>query len=174
MQIVKKGTALLLAVLLLCALTLSGCGAAKIEAGDYTGSVRFNHPMELESAGMDGTATVETVEDWGMDVVITVDEDGIIWNITPTEPEGYKGFANFMTWTVYGGKFISSITGVYSCADIMKITVDTEEDGFPVLTGDCGGIHLADKEMTLLNNQEVACALIILAMQNAITENNLA
>ena len=52
MQIVKKGTALLLAVLLLCALTLSGCGAAKIEAGDYnTGSVRFNHPMELESAG---------------------------------------------------------------------------------------------------------------------------
>ena len=109
-----------------------------------------------------------------MDVVITVDEDGIIWNITPTEPEGYKGFANFMTWTVYGGKFISSITGVYSCADIMKITVDTEEDGFPVLTGDCGGIHLADKEMTLLNNQEVACALIILAMQQAITENNLA
>ena len=84
MQIVKKGTALLLAVLLLCALTLSGCGAAKIEAGDYTGSVRFNHPMELESAGMDGTATVETVEDWGMDVVITVDEDGIIWNISYT------------------------------------------------------------------------------------------
>ncbi len=56
----------------------------------------------------------------------------------------------------------------------MEITVDTEEDGFPVLTGDCGGIHLADKEMTLLNNQEVACALIILAMQQAITENNLA
>ena len=61
MQIVKKGTALLLAVLLLCALTLSGCGAAKIEAGDYTGSVRFNHAMDFGSGGMAGTATVEGV-----------------------------------------------------------------------------------------------------------------
>ena len=69
---------------------------------------------------------------------------------------------------------LNSIIGTYSCADIMEITVDTEEDGFPVLTGDCGGIHLAGKEMTLLNDQEATCAMIILAMQKAITENDLA
>ena len=80
---------------------------------------------------------------------------------------------NAMAWTVFGGKFISSITGIYSCEDIMAVKIDTEADGFPVLTGDCGGIHLADKDMTLLNDHEAACALIILAIQNAITANGL-
>lgn len=169
-------TALLLAMLLLFSTVLSGCGGSQIEPGDYSGSVHFDHSVEASVPSLGGgEATTETFDAWGANVTITVDEEGMIWNIVAEAPEGDTMSTSPMAWTVFGGKFMSSITGVYTCADIMKITVDTEEDGFPVLTGDCGGIHLAEgQEMTLLNDHEAACALIILAIQNAITTNELA
>lgn len=167
--------ALVLTAAMLCGLLTSCGGSKKIEAGDYSGSVRFSHSAEIPVPALGTTdLTYETVDEWGADVIITVDEDGVIWNVQCSEPEGGRLFPNFMVWTVYGGKFTGSMTGVYSCEDIMAIQVDTEEDGFPVLNGDCSGIHLQDKEMTLLYDNEVACALIILAMQNAITANGLA
>ena len=172
----KRIIALAMAAALMCAL-LAGCGGGKkkIEAGDYTGSVRFSHTAEIPVPGMgDGPSTSETVDEWGADVIITVDEDGVIWNIQCSEPEGARLFPSFMVWTVFGGKFTGSMTGAFTCEDIMAVKIDTEADGFPVLNGDCSGIHLADKDMTLLYDNAVACALILLAMQNAITTNGLA
>lgn len=170
----KRIIALILACAALTSL-LSGCGGKKLEAGDYSGSVRFDHTAEIAVPAMGGGAPgSETVDKWGGDVIITIDEDGIIWNIQANQPEDARLFPSPMAWTVFGGKFLSSITGIYSCADIMEIKVDVESDGFPVLTGDCGGIHLAaGQSMTLLNDHEVACALILLAMQDAITANGL-
>lgn len=166
-------TVLLLVLTMVCSIALTGCGK-KIKAGDYTGSVAFDHTAEVEVAAMGpGGGGVQTIDKWGANVTITVDEDGIIWNVVAEAPEGATMTPSYMAWTVFGGKFLSSITGIYSCADIMAIKVDTEADGFPVLTGDCSGIHLADKDMTLLNDHEVACALIILAIQDAIVSNGL-
>ncbi len=165
--------AITLVAALLCTL-LAGC-TSKIEPGDYTGSVRFTHATEIPIPAMGGgDPTYETITEWGAEVTITVDEDGVIWNIQCKEPEGARLFPNFIVWTVFGGKFTGSMTGVYTCKDIMAIQIDTDEDGFPVLTGDCSGIHLVDKDMTLLHDNEVACALILLAMQDAITSNGLA
>lgn len=174
MKAMKCVIALVLACAALAGL-LSGCGGKKLEAGDYSGSVRFDHTAEISVPAMGGGAPgSETVDKWGGDVIITIDEDGIIWNIQANQPEDARLFPSPMAWTVFGGKFLSSITGTYTCADIMKIKVDVESDGFPVLTGDCGGIHLAEgQSMTLLNDHEVACALILLAMQDAITANGL-
>jgi hypothetical protein len=172
----RKLTALLKAMAMLLTAVLTGCsGGSKIEAGDYSGSVHFDHSAEVTVPALGGgESTQQTFDSWGADVTITVDEDGVIWNIAATAPDGDTMSPSAMAWTVYGGKFLSSITGIYTCADIMEITVDTEEDGFPVLTGDCSGIHLADgQEMTLLYDHESACALIILAIQDAITTNNL-
>lgn len=173
----KRNTMRVLVLALVAAMvfsiTMTGCGK-KIEPGDYTGHVYVEHPAEVSVPALGGgEAQLQTFDKWGADVTITVDEDGIIWNIVATAPEGATMTPSFMAWTVFGGKFLSSITGIYSCADIMAVKVDTESDGFPVLTGDCGGIHLADKDMTLLNDHEVACALIILAIQNAIVTNGL-
>lgn len=167
--------ALVLTAALLCGL-LTGCGGSKkIEAGDYSGSVRVSHTAEIPIPAMGGgDPTAESFDEWGADVTITVDEDGVIWNIVTTEPEGYKLYPSFIVWTVFGGKFTGSMTGVYTVEDVMAVKVDVGEDGFPVLDGACGGIHLADKDMTLLNDSEVACALILLAMQDAITTNGLA
>ena len=176
MKALKRSAAMVLAVCIAMVGLLSGCGGKKVEAGDYSGSVRFDHTTEISVPGLGGGAPgSETVDKWGGDVIITIDEDGIIWNIQANQPEDARLFPSPMAWTVFGGKFLSSITGIYSCADIMKIKVDVESDGFPVLTGNCSGIHLADgQSMTLLNDHEVACALILLAMQDAITTNGLA
>lgn len=161
MKASKRILALALACTALLCL-LCGCGGKQIEAGDYSGSVRYDHTAEISVPAMGGGEPgSETVDKWGADVTITVDEEGIIWNVQANQPEDARLFPSPMAWTVFGGKFLSSITGVYSCADIMQIKVDTEEDGFPVLTGDCSGIHLAEgQSMTLLNDHEVACALI--------------
>lgn len=167
---------LTLVLAMIFSVAMTGCGK-KIQAGDYTGSVTFDHSLEVEvpafGPGAGDGPTKQTIEKWGANVTITVDEDGVIWNVEASAPEGATMSTNAMAWTVFGGKFISSITGIYSCEDIMAVKIDTEADGFPVLTGDCGGIHLADKDMTLLNDHEAACALIILAIQNAITANGL-
>lgn len=161
--------ALLLAAALLCGL-LSGCGSKKLEAGDYTGSFSIHYPLETDT----GSGS-ELVEDWGANVTISIDEDGVIWNIVAEAPEGATMAPQAMAWTVYGGKFTGSITGNYTCAQIMEITVDVDEDGFPVTNGDCSGIHLPEGvDITLLNDHEIPCAMIILAMQDAITTNGLA
>lgn len=167
--------ALVLTAAMLCGLLTSCGGSKKIEAGDYSGSVRISQTAEILVPSLGGGETsTESFDEWGADVTITVDEDGVIWNIVTSEPEGYKLYPSPMAWTVYGGKFTGSMTGVYSVQDIMAVQVDVDEAGFPVLDGACGGIHLADKDMTLLYDHEVACALILLAMQDAITSNGLA
>lgn len=164
--------ALVLAAAFMCGL-LTGCGSGKkVEAGDYSGSVVFSHPMEVEYTSFGGTA-VEQVDQWGADVAISIDEDGVIWNIQVSAPEGATLALGM--WEAHSGKFISSITGNYTCQQIMGIVVDVEDDGFPVLNGDCSGIHQPDGvTLTLLNDFEAACAMTILAIQDAVATNGLA
>lgn len=147
---------------------LTGC-SSKIEPGDYSGSVRIEHAMELDSR--DGTT--ETIDNWGCDVVINVDENGLIWDVEVTEPEDATVYTNAMGWTISGGKFLGSMSGTCTIDQIMDIEIDTESDGFPVLNGDCSGIHTKNADITLLNDYEVSCALILIAMQDAISENGL-
>lgn len=176
----KQKTARVIILILVLAMTFSavmaGCGK-KIEAGDYSGSIIVDHPLEVEIPAFGPSAgagpTKQMVEKWGADVTITVDEDGIIWDVVANAPEGATMTTSAFMWGPESGKFIGSFTGNYSCADMMDVKVDTEADGFPILTGDCGGIHLADKDMTLLNDYEVTCALVILAIQDAIVSNGL-
>lgn len=173
MKAMKRIIALALACAALASL-LSGCGGKKLEAGDYSGSVRFDHAAEIEVPGWGSEKEKKTVEQWGGDITITIDEEGMIWNIQVVQAEGMELCLNAMMWPAYGGKFLNSISGTYTCEDIMKIKVDTESDGFPVLTGDCGGIHLADGQtMTLVNDYEPSCALVLLAIQDIITANGL-
>lgn len=167
-----RAASLLFAMALLCAM-LSGCGK-KVEAGAYSGSVSFNHPMEVEVAGFGpNPGGIEQIDQWGANVTITIDEAGVIWDVQAEAPEGTTMALGM--WSVFGGKFTGSITGNYSCKQMMGVTVDVENDGFPVLNGDCSGIHQPDGvDMTLLNDNEAACAMIILAIQDAIITNNLA
>lgn len=168
----KRSIALLLVMTMLLSMLLSGCGN-KVKAGDYTGSVLFDHPMEVMGSP-DGNGDKQLIENWGCDIKINVDEDGVIWNIDAVPPKDGALYTSEMMWSVFGGKFIGSISGNLTCKDIMDIKVDVEDDGFPVITGDCGGIHVPEgTDIVLLNDYEVSCAIILLAIQNAITTNNL-
>lgn len=153
--------ALSAALLMLC---LCGCGGKSYTAGDYSGSVLFEHELDV-----DGT----TVTTWGANVTVTIDEDGVIWDVQAEAPEGATLSTQFL-WTAHDGQFYSSITGQVTVDEIMAITVETEEDGFPVLYGDCSGIDTNGVDITLLNTYEVSCALVILAMQDAFTTAGLA
>ena len=54
MKALKRSTAMVLAVCIAMVGLLSGCGGKKVEAGDYSGSVRFDHTTEISVPGLGG------------------------------------------------------------------------------------------------------------------------
>ncbi len=156
---------LLVLTVSLCLVFAAACGGYSLEAGTYTGTYKCHYTTTYEMAGNSGSVNTGSANHWGSVVTFDVDDNGAIWNLAVTAPAADAASNNeeYMTYQRAGmGDVFCAQFGGWTLAEIMAITVETNESGFPTRIDGNG------KQLTIPGGQIGTCGTALLAMKNAI------
>lgn len=170
MSKLKRVIGILLSAVIIVAMVMSISACSKkysMEPGTYTGSYKSHYHSSYIKAGFGPFAKDEEIvsDHWGIKVTFEVDDDGKIWNLEneaceADEASGEAGYTSFSN-----SKFNIQFSGLCTIDELMNITVKVNDKGFPEGEGciDDKGLNL-----TIVKDCDAQCALIILAIQEAI------